>query len=291
MGARRALLYVPGDDLHKIRKAITLGVDCICLDLEDGVAANRKVAARETISWALDSLNFGQSEYLVRINPLQSELAQGDLEAVLPSKPMGIVLPKVSHGDQIKSISAQLGEFESENQLPAGSIKLAALVESARGIINLGTIAGSETRLKALIFGAEDYAADIGAQRTESGWEVLYARSAFITYCAAYHLQAIDMVSIDFKDLETLKIQSLQGARMGFTGKQVIHPDQVQVVQQAFTPTDEEIQKAREIITLFRQHVAEGRGVYATNGVMIDAPTIKTAQSVLDRARAAGKVK
>lgn len=290
MGARRALLYVPGDDLHKIRKATTLGVDCICLDLEDGVAANRKQVARNTISQALESLNFGQADYMVRINPLHSEFAQGDLEAILPSRPMGIVLPKVSHGDQIKTICAQLDEFESEYQLPARSINLAAIVESARGIINLDSIVGADPRLNALIFGAEDYAADIGAQRSESGWEVFYARSAFITYCAAYNLQAIDMVSIDFKDLETLRIQSIQGARMGFSGKQVIHPDQVQVVQQAFTPTDDEIQKAQEITNLFNQHVAEGQGAFAINGVMIDAPAIKAAQAVLNRARAAGKL-
>lgn len=289
MGARRALLYVPGDDLHKIRKATTLSVDCICLDLEDGVAANRKQVARKTISQALETLDFGGADCLVRINPLHSEHAQGDLEAILPSKPMGIVLPKVSHGDQIKSISTQLDDFEAENQLPARSINLAAIVESALGVINLDSIAGADPRLDALIFGAEDYAADIGAQRTESGWEVFYARSAFITYCAAYNLQAIDMVSIDFKDLETLRTQSIQGARMGFTGKQVIHPDQVQVVQAAFTPTNDEIQKAQEITNLFNQHVAEGRGAFAINGVMIDAPAIRAAQAVLDRARAAGK--
>jgi citrate lyase beta subunit len=156
--------------------------------------------------------------------------------------------------------------------------------------VNLGVIASADRRLDALVFGAEDYAVDVGAERTEDGWEVFYARSALVTFCAANNLQAIDMVYTNFKDLEALRSQSIQGAKMGFTGKQVIHPDQVQIVQTAFTPTDQEIQEAEDLISQFATQQLEGRGAFAINGKMIDAPIIKAAQSVLERARAAGKI-
>lgn len=290
MPARRALLYVPGDDLHKIQKATTLDVDCICMDLEDGVAVNRKQSARETISNALRTLDFGRSERLVRINPVASTLVENDLQEILPAHPDGIVIPKVTHADQIRSISEQISNFEDENNESAGSIILIALIESAQGVVNLETVAAADPRLVALIFGAEDFAADIGAQRSESGWEVFYARSAVVTYCAAHQLQAIDMVNIHFHDLEGLRAQSTQGARMGYVGKQIIHPNQVQIVQQAFTPADEEIQEAQTMIDNFNQHQAEGRGAFALDGIMIDAPMVKSAQSILERARAAGVI-
>ncbi|HUV26485.1 MAG TPA: CoA ester lyase [Anaerolineales bacterium] len=290
MRSRRALLYVPGDDLHKIRKATTLDVDCVCMDLEDGVAISRKQSARETISNALRTLDFGRSERLVRVNPVASTLVERDLQEILPAQPDGIVIPKVTHADQIRSISEKISIFEDENNLSVDSIILIALIESAQGVVNLGSISSADPRLEALIFGAEDFAADIGAQRSESGWEVFYARSAVVTHCAAHQLQAIDMVNINFHDLTSLHARSTQGARMGYVGKQVIHPDQVQIVQQAFTPTDEEIQEAQALIANFNQHQAEGRGAFGLDGIMIDAPVVKSAQSILERARAAGVI-
>jgi citrate lyase beta subunit len=291
MRARRALLYMPGDDLHKIQKATTLDVDCVCMDMEDGVAANRKTEARHTIAEALGSLDFGRSERLARINPVGSGLEMEDLAAVLPSRPDGIVVPKVDGAAQVLWASAEIARAESERSWPAGSIVLIVLVETARGILNLAEIAGADLRLQALIFGAEDLAGDIGAVRSAEGWEVFYARSAVVTCAAAYDLQAIDMVTIDFRDQEGLVKEAVQGARLGFAGKQVIHPSQVAPVQQAFTPTDEEIARAVRLTEAFSRHQAEGFGAFALDGKMIDAPVVKAAGRVLARARAAGKVK
>jgi citrate lyase beta subunit len=290
MRARRALLYTPGDDPHKIRKAANLEVDSVCLDIEDGVAINQKEIARDTIAQLLPTLEFGQSERLVRINPVGSTFIESDLDAILPMRPDGIVIPKVQSSDHIIWIADRLTNFEVLLDLSPGSIKLIAIIESALALVNLREIASASRRLEAIVFGAEDLAADIGAERSKSGWEVFYARSAVVTYATAYGLQSIDMVNTDFQDLETLIFSARQGAKMGYSGKQVIHPDQVQPVQEAFTPSEEQIIEAKKILDEFDQHQKEGRGAYAVNGKMIDAPIIRSAESVLHRARAAGKI-
>jgi len=164
--SRRALLYVPGDDLHKVEKAAGLGADCVCLDIEDGVALNRKAEARAAIVDVLTRVDFGRSERLVRINPVGSGLENDDLAAVLPAHPDGIVIPKVGSPGQVQWVSAQLGRAEKVYGWEPGGIILLALIESARGVVNVKEIAGSDPRLQGLIFGAEDLAGDIGAVRT-----------------------------------------------------------------------------------------------------------------------------
>jgi len=290
MRLRRALLYVPGDDYHKIQKALTLDVDSICLDLEDGVAINNKQKARDTIANALINLDFGRSERLVRVNPVGSTFLNQDLEQILPHHPAGVVLPKITRPDQIELTSNYIAKVEQLNDWPVDSIILIAIIETAQAILNLKPISEAGPRLKALIFGAEDYAVDIGAQRSTAGWEVFYARSALVTNCAAYNLGAIDMVETDFQDLENLRAQSVAGCRMGFTGKQVIHPNQIEIVQDAYTPSDSDIDQAKELIFEFNQHQSQGRGAFAKEGKLIDAPMVSAAESILARARAAGKI-
>jgi citrate lyase beta subunit len=290
MRARRALLYVPGDDFYKIEKAISLGVDCICMDLEDGVAANRKEQARATIRQALQNLDFGASEYLVRINPVGSGLEILDLEFTLPGRPQGIVVPKLESGDQLRWVSDRISEAEMYSNSTPGSTIIIAIVETARGILNLPEIIDAEPRLQALIFGAEDFANDLGATRTPDGWEVFYARSAIVTHTAAADLQAIDQVYVDFNDTDGLIRDARQGANMGFSGKQIIHPKQVQPVQEVFTPSDEAIARAKKIIEASKSYEEVGKGAFALEGRMIDAPIIKSAQRVIEKARAAGKI-
>jgi citrate lyase beta subunit len=281
---------MPGDDLHKIRQATTLDVDCICMDMEDGVSINRKETARETIAAALQTTDFGRSERLARINPVGSGFEVEDLQTVMPSKPDGIVIPKVSDPDQIIWVSDEISKFERKYSWPIGTVVILALIESALGIVNLREIASSSTRLEALIFGAEDLVADIGAQSSKSRWEVIYARSAVVTHAAAYRLQAIDMVYIDFDDTRGLVAQASQGVHLGYSGKQVIHPNQVQPVQDAFTPDEEAIEEAKSIIEAYDSHQAAGRGAFALNGRMVDAPVVKSAQATLERAKAAGRI-
>ena len=289
MHARRALLYMPGDDRRKIEKATSLGVDCICMDMEDGVAITRKVEARAVIAQAMKELDFGKSERCIRINSIGSGLEAYDLVAALATNPNTIVVPKIESADQVRWVSDHIESYELSSNQDIGSVRLLAGVETAKGIMNLRKISEADRRLEAIIFGAEDYAASIGARRTKEATEVLYARQAVITACAANDLQAIDMVYIDFRDREGLRIEAEQGAGWGFSGKQVIHPNQVPVVQKAFTPSAEEINYAKRVVETFEASQREGRGAYALDGKMIDMPLLKNARKVLDRARAAEK--
>lgn len=289
MHSRRALLYMPGDDRRKIQKATTLGVDSICMDMEDGVAANKKAEAREVIAGAMKELDFGSSERCIRINQIGSGLEKYDLAAALATNPDTIVVPKVETAEQVKWVSEHIETYELSSKLNIGSIRLLVGVETARGIMNLKEIAEADKRLEAIIFGGEDFAASIGAVRTKEGTELLYARQAVVTACAANDLQAIDIVFIDFKDPAGLRLEAKEGAQFGFSGKQIIHPNQVEAAQEAFTPSDEAIEYAKRIVESFEASQKEGKGAYALDGKMIDMPLLKNAQKVLDRAKAAGR--
>jgi citrate lyase beta subunit len=280
---------MPGDDWKKITKALTLGVDCICMDMEDGVALNRKSEARATIAKALQELDFGASEKLARINAVGSGLEQDDIEAVLPYRPEGIVIPKVESLEQIRWGSELIESAELTNGWPVNSVRMLVGVETAKGILNLKEIA-SYPRLDGIIFGGEDFAASIGAKRSEGAVELLYARQAVVTACAAYGLQAIDIVTIDFKDIERVRREAEFGAQLGYSGKQIIHPNQVVPVQKAFTPDDESIAHAKRLVEAFEFHQKEGKGVFALDSQMIDMPLVRNAKKVLERARAAGKM-
>ncbi|MCF6278485.1 MAG: CoA ester lyase, partial [Anaerolineales bacterium] len=288
MKSRRALLYMPGDSRPKIEKAITLGVDCICMDMEDGTAFNRKEKAREVIATALQELDFSNSEKLIRINGVGTGLEADDLAVTLQHYPDGVVIPKVETLAQIKWLSEQIEAMELAQGWKLNSIRILAIIESAKGLVNLREIA-THPRLDALIFGAEDYAASVGATRTRAALEVLYARSKVILHAAANELQALDIVFVNFKDAVNLKIEAMQGAQMGFDGKQIIHPNQVAPVQEAFSPSDAEIDDARRLLEAFESAEAEGAGVLAFEGKMIDLPLVKSARGVIERAKAAGK--
>jgi citrate lyase beta subunit len=279
---------MPGDDWKKITKSVTLGVDSICMDMEDGTAINRKAEARATIAKALQELDFGKSEKLARINSVGSGFEKEDILTVLPYHPDGIVIPKLEELSQIQWASEIIEAAELKNGWPFNSIRMLVGVETAKGILNLKEIA-SHPRLDGIIFGGEDFAASIGATRTKEAIELLYARQATVTACAAFGLQAIDIVAIDYKDLDALRVEAEFGAGLGFSGKQIIHPHQVSVVQEAFTPSDEAITYAKRIVETFEASQKAGKGAYALDGKMIDMPVLKNAQKVLDRAKAAGK--
>lgn len=290
MRARRCILYVPGSETRKIDKAVTLGADAVCLDLEDGVAPNKKPEAREIVAHALRSIGFGGSEKLARINAIGSGLESDDLEAIVPARPDAIVIPKVSGAAQVQWVSERIRQLEIEHAMEGTSIALIGMIESALGVINLREIASADARLEALIFGAEDLAADVGAARTREGMEVLYVRSAIVTACAAFGLQAIDLLYLDFRDPEGLRAEALRGAQLGYAGMQVIHPNQVPIVQEAFSPSAEKIANAKKIVDAAREHLNAGRGAFALDDKMVDMPIIKAAERVLAQARAAGKL-
>jgi citrate lyase beta subunit len=288
MRIRRALLFMPGDDRRKIEKGAGLGADSIIMDLEDGVALNNKAAARQSVLAALHEVSFGRSERLVRLNPAASEMEADDLHTTLPGHPDGYVLPKVEAAWQVQEVSARIEDAEREYGWPTGAIRLLALIETAKGVVNLREISESDHRLDALIFGAEDLAGDIGATRTTEGREVFYARSAVVIHAKAHGLQAIDTVHIGLNDVDGLAAQTREALHMGYTGKLAIHPRQIDVIDQIFTPSPEDIQQAMRLINAHQQHQAAGSGVFELDGRMIDMPLIRAAEAVLARARAAG---
>jgi citrate lyase beta subunit len=284
MHARRALLYVPGDDRHKAEKAADLAVDSTCLDLEDGVSITRKEAARKEVVKSLQTLDFHGSERLVRVNSQASGLCELDLEAILPAKPDGIYLPKVCEAVDLCWIDEQIGSFEKQERIAPGAITLIAGIESARALLNLVEICRATDRLSALVFGAEDYMADIGGVRTPEGAAVFYARSMVVTCAAAYNLQAIDMVCTDYLDEERLMAECRNGVELGFAGKQVIHPAQVKPVQDAFTPDAASITKAERILKAYADNLVMGKGAFVLDGKMVDMPVVKAAERLLTRA-------
>jgi citrate lyase beta subunit len=290
MRARRALLYIPGNDLHKIEKGAGLDVDCIVLDLEDAVSSSSKQEAREITSAALRSMDFGTSERLVRINALYTELAEKDLEMIVPARPDAILLSKTTQASDVTKLSEILLKYEQDAGWQEGSIKIFGVIETAMGIINLKEICQADPRLQVIICGGEDLAADFNAIRTRAAAELSYARSAVILHAAAFQLQAIDMVNADFTNEDQLFDEARQGMEMGFSGKQVIHPNQIEIVQRAFTPDQEEIEYALQIISQFDSNEENGQGAFALDGVMVDRPVVTRARHLLERARAAGKL-
>ena len=287
MRSRKAFLYVPGSDLHKIEKAARLGADCVVLDLEDGVAEASKSEARQTIATALREIDFGTSERVVRVNGFPSGRCEDDLAAVLPVLPDAILLPKVDTAEQISRVDETLCRAEQSSGRPADSIALLAIIESALGMVNLEAIcrrSESVTRLQGLVFGAEDFSADMGAVRTPQALELLYARSRLVMYAAAFGLQAIDLVTVNYKDMEVLEREALQGAQLGYSGKQLIHPLQVEPAQRIFTPSEQEVTAAAHILEEARRFAGMGQGAFSVDGQMVDRPVIKRAESILARA-------
>lgn len=289
---RRAILFMPGDSRRKIEKGAVMAVDSIIIDLEDAIALNQKEAARLSVTDALREVDFGRSEALVRINQvILGWLYEQDIATTVAAKPDGYVLPKVEEAWQVVHVSEILAEAEERHGWDIGTIKLLAIIETAKGIVNLREIAQSDTRLDALIFGAEDLAGDIGATRTQEGYEVFYARSAVVIHAKAFGLQAIDTVFIDLTaDAETLCKETEYIAKMGYTGKLAIHPKQVDPIQQVFTPKPDEIESAQRLLDAFNAQQGQGIGVFEYDGKMIDMPMIRAALYVLKRAQACGKI-
>lgn len=280
----RSFLFAPGDDLRKLNKAAQSNADAVILELEDGVAHDRKAVARQTVREAALSIDFGRQEKLIRVNDVSTPFFEDDVRETIDCRPDAFVLPKVESEEDLWRICELIDEAEQRRGWPAGGIGLIIMLETPKGILNLREICEAKTRLKAIIFGAEDYASFIGAKRTREATEVLFARSAIVNACGAYGLQAIDMVFIDFNDDAGLEQECRLGKQLGFLGKQVIHPRQIDIVNQCFAPTAEELAWAHRIVEGFKASQREGRGAFALDGKMIDMPVVRQAERILAQA-------
>eukprot|EP01129_Flabellula_baltica_P005236 TRINITY_DN1879_c0_g1_i1.p1 TRINITY_DN1879_c0_g1~~TRINITY_DN1879_c0_g1_i1.p1 ORF type:complete len:316 (+),score=66.06 TRINITY_DN1879_c0_g1_i1:11-958(+) len=281
---RRVLFNVPGSDTRKLDKISKLDLDCVVLDFEDGVSQNEKDIAREFIPQYLnkDDSFFQRAERSVRINAFGSGHEMADLNALVGvlDRVQSVVLPKVENAEHV----VMLDDFLSENGDSEKRIKILAAIESASGLLNLKDICQSSSRLDALIFASEDFSADVGITRTPDTLEFLYARSQIVLHSAAYNLQSIDMVCIDYKNQEQLQKECIGGYNLGFTGKQAIHPGQIQPIYEYFCPPQEKIDFAKEILSSHEEHEARGIGAFEVRGKMIDLPMVKWARKTLGKA-------
>jgi citrate lyase subunit beta/citryl-CoA lyase len=279
--ARRSVLFSPGDQPELMRKAPGAGADVVVFDLEDAVAPAEKAAAREAVREVITDPEFDPDcEVCVRVNPVGSG-AGDDVDAVLAGGEGfdAVMLPKAEDADDVETLGRLLAEADA-------SAPVLALVESAPGVLNAQGIAAADPA-DALVFGAEDLSADIGATRTDEGTEVLHAREHVVLAASAAGIDAIDTVYTDIEDTEGLADETRFAAQLGYDGKMAIHPAQVAPINDAYTPSDDEIEWAERVMEAKREADAAGRGVFRVDGEMIDAPLVAQAERVLERRDAA----
>ncbi len=281
---RRTMLFLPGNNPNLIVNGGTLGADSIIFDLEDAVSPEQKDAARILVKSALQTLKFGQCEIIVRINALDTPFWEEDLEEMVPLTPDVIMPTKVSDGDYIRTLDEKITELERKQGLPEGKIKLIPLLETAMGIEKAFDIATASPRMEALYLGAEDLTADLRCPRTKEGTEILYARGRLVCAARAAGIEAYDTPFTAVDDMEGLTKDAEFAKSLGYTGKAVINPRHVDIVNRIFSPTKKEIRYAREVFEAIEEAKRQGKGAISLHGKMIDAPIVQRARRVLEAA-------
>lgn len=290
----RSLLFVPADSEKKLEKGFASGADVVIIDLEDSVSLENKSAARKVaLGFLQDSPRTGGPAVYIRVNDLASGLTDDDLVALVQARPDGIMLPKSNGGADVQHLAVKLRVHEAENGLADGGISILPIItETAAGVFAAGSYGNVGPRLAGLTWGAEDLSAAIGARvtRDDSGryTDVFrLARATTILAAANADVAAIDTVFPNFRDMEAFRRECVEAERDGFVGKMAIHPAQVPVINEAFTPSPDAVTHAKAVVAAFA--AAGNPGVVALDGQMYDRPHLRRAERVLARAQAAGK--
>ncbi len=289
----RSLLFVPGDSEKKLAKGLQSGADVLLIDLEDSVGVDHKAEARGiTAAFVGENRNGSAAPLYVRVNDFTTGLTDDDLAAIMPAKPAGIMLPKAAGGQDISRLSAKLRVHEAENGFEDGSTRIIAIItETASGVLAAPNYKHEHPRLAGVTWGAEDLSADIGA-RTPRDEKDRYtdifrlARTMTILAAAAAQAPAIDTVFVNFRDMDALKAECVEAERDGFTAKMAIHPAQVPVINEVFTPSAETVAHSQAVVDTFA--AAGNPGVIGIDGHMYDRPHLRRAEQILARAKAAG---
>ena len=284
---RRTRLYMPGNNPDLMRNGGLYGADCVILDLEDSVSPLEKDAARLLVRNTLLTIDFGAAERIVRINPLSTEFSREDLEVIIPAGPDTILIPKCEAASDVSDVADIIDRIEKDFGIK-GKTLLMPLIETAKGILNAYEIGSASDRVVAVCFGAEDFTADIGVERTREGSESFVARSLLVLGAKAAGVQAIDTVFSDFSDEEGLTKSTEEAMAIGFEGKGVIHPSQIEPVHRVFTPTAERIEYAKKVVAAIEDAREKGSGVASIGSKMVDAPIEKRARKILRLAEALG---
>jgi citrate lyase subunit beta/citryl-CoA lyase len=289
----RSFLFVPADGGKKLDKAMASGADAVIVDLEDSISAEGKADARKSAADFLQAavVQTRRPRLLVRVNGIATGLADADLDAIVPARPDAIMLPKAEGGAGVIHADAKLAAREAIAGLPDGHIKIVAIAtETATALFLAGTYRGASARLEGLTWGAEDLSAELGAETNRDGDgrfldPYRLARALCLAGAAAAQVQAIDTIAADFRNLELLRRETEEARRDGFTGKMAIHPAQVPIINEVFTPTPAAIANARAVIAAFESN--PGKGAVGIDGVMYDRPHLERARKLLARAKAA----
>ncbi|MBL6953488.1 MAG: CoA ester lyase [Alphaproteobacteria bacterium] len=284
----RSWLFVPGDSERKLAKGRDNPADALILDLEDSVSDDRQEIAREMVRDYLTAHpDRARQQLWVRINPLDTELSLPDLAAVMAGAPDGIVLPKVYSADDVNTLAHYLSALEAREGLPPDSTKIHCVsTETAASLLTFHTyLDGVSDRLAAMTWGGEDLAAALGASDNRNpatgDYDDVYlmAKSLCLSTARAIEVQPVGVVYVDFRDLEGLEAECLRDRRAGFFGKIAIHPAQSDVINRAFTPSEEEVAHAQRVIDVFAQN--PGLGTVGLEGKMLDMPHLKQARNVM----------
>jgi citrate lyase subunit beta/citryl-CoA lyase len=278
-------MFVPGNSQKFLDKALNagVGIDAVFLDLEDGVPFSHKAEARELVVSAAAAASDGPMRF-VRVNAVTTDEFALDIDQVLTPAIHGVCLPKVERPEDVVGVAAMLAGAEERLGLTEGSIRIIAAIESAAALVAAPAIAASHPRLLALMFGAEDYALDLGlgAHREGEARDLLYARSAIVVAAAAARILSIDGVFPNLDDPEGLERDVVQSRRLGFDGKSTFNPRQVELINRVFSPAPDELEYARKVVKAFNAAQARGDGSVAVGGQLVDLPIVRRAQRILE---------
>jgi citrate lyase beta subunit len=280
---RRSVLYVPGDSEKMMQRAAGINADVLLLNLEDGVALAKKEAARDNISRALKSIDFGGRERVVRVNSLNSECGRRDLVGIIPLGPSGVCLPKIEKAADIQNAAKVISDLEIENNMPEGRIRLHAMIESAAGVLNSPEIAAASPRMASLIFGSADYAADVRCRPGEDRGELSLALQMIVASARSAGIDAIDAPCFDLRNQALLERESTQARRIGFDGKSALHPGQLETINRIFDVTAEEIAWAEKVLDELDVAEKRGKALTTVDGILFDNPHRAAAERILSR--------
>ncbi|KYH35768.1 citrate lyase subunit beta [Clostridium tepidiprofundi DSM 19306] len=285
---RRTMMYIPGNNPGMIKDAHIYGADSIMFDLEDSVSLKEKDAARFMVYNALKTIDYEGTETVVRINGLDTPFGRDDLEAIVRAQPDIIRLPKTEKAEDVIEMDKLISEIEAKIGLEVGSTKIMAAIESAVGVINAYDIVTASPRLVAVAIGAEDFVTNMKTNRSLDGIELLTARGQILLAARAAGVYALDTVFSDVKNDEGFINEVKHIKQLGFDGKSVIHPNQVELVHKVYTPSEKEIQKSIRILKAIEEAEQKGSGVISLDGKMIDLPVVERARRVIALAKASG---
>ena len=280
-------MFVPGNNPGMMADAHIYGPDSIMLDLEDSVTMAEKDTARLLVHNALKSIDYGDTEMVVRINPLNTPYGKKDIEAVVKAGVDVIRMPKTETAEEVIEVEREIERVEKEIGC-LGRTKIMAAIESTLGIVNAYAIATASPRMMGLALGAEDYSANLKTQRTPGGDELRLARETIVVAARAAGIDALDTVYSNLNDMETFRKEVEFIKTLGFDGKSIINPRQIEVVNDVFAPKEKEIEKSRTILAAIKEAERKGSGVIAVNGKMVDRPVVLRAQRTIDLAIASG---